>query len=77
MSDMFRSFTDPSPIRRTLAVALILISLVVVAVAEHDIQSRPDAQMRGSKMLWRVVCLNALGAAAYFQWGRRESLTPS
>jgi hypothetical protein len=29
--------------------------------------------VRGSKPLWRLVSLNALGALAYFRWGRQPS----
>ncbi len=50
---------------------LIVVSLGVVAAAERDIQHRPADQVRGSKLLWRLVCLNALGSASYFRWGRR------
>lgn len=39
---------------------------------ERDIQRRPADQVRGSKTLWRLVCLNALGAAGYLRWGRRD-----
>jgi len=49
---------------------LLAVSLGLVAVAERDIQRRPAAQVRGSKSLWRFVCLNALGAIGYLRWGR-------
>jgi hypothetical protein len=39
---------------------------------ECDIQRRPADQVRGSKTLWRLVCLNALGATGYLRWGRRD-----
>jgi hypothetical protein len=66
-----------SPARRRVALVLISISLGLVAAAERDLQRRPDAQVRGSKLLWRLVCLNALGAAGYFLWGRRATSMPS
>lgn len=62
-----------TPGRRALAGISIAVSLVIVALAERDLHGRPDAQVRGDKRLWRLVCLNALGALAYFGWGRRPS----
>ncbi len=69
---MTQSFKDLSPGHRVLASVLIAISLGLVAAAERDLQRRPAAQVRGSKPLWRLVCLNALGAVAYLRWGRLE-----
>jgi hypothetical protein len=60
-----------SPAQRWLAAILIAISVGLVAVAERDLHRRPDAQIRGDKRLWRIVCLNAIGAAGYLLWGRR------
>jgi hypothetical protein len=54
-----------------LAAVLIAFSLGLVTIAERDLHRRPDAQVRGDKRLWRVVCLNALGAVGYLLWGRR------
>ena len=50
---------------------LVAASLALVAVAERDLHRRPDTQVRGDKRLWRVVCLNAIGAVSYLLWGRR------
>ena len=60
-----------SPRQRWLAAVLIAVSLGVVAVAERDLHRRPDTQVRGDKRLWRLVCLNAVGAVGYLLWGRR------
>jgi len=60
-----------SPAQRSLAAVLIGVSLGLVAVAERDLHRRPDRQVRGDKRLWRVVCLNAIGAVGYLLWGRR------
>ena len=57
-----------SPAQRSLAVVLIAVSFGLVAVAERDLHRRPDTQVRGDKMLWRVVCLNAVGAVGYLLW---------
>jgi hypothetical protein len=60
-----------SPARRSLAAVLVAISIALVAVAERDLHRRPDKQIRGDKRLWRIVCLNAIGAAGYLLCGRR------
>ncbi len=70
---MKKSFRDRSPVGKALAVAVMLVSLVIVARAERDVQRRPAAEIRGGKLLWRLVSLNAVGALAYFRWGRVRS----
>ena len=69
-----KPFNERSPARRLWAVALIVLSLGLVTAAERDIQRRPANEMRGSKLLWRLLCLNALGAVGYLRWGRRANL---
>ena len=64
---------DRSPRERLGIVALLAGAVSVVASAEYDLQRRPADEVRGSKTLWRLACLNAIGAAIYFRWGRRAS----
>ena len=66
------NFKKLPPIRRYTMLSLFGISLGLVAVAERDVHKRPNAAVRGPKLLWQVVCLNALGAVSYFKWGRRQ-----
>ena len=73
MSKMIKDFKAQSAARRSLVMVLIAVSLVLVAAAERDLERRPAADVRGSKLLWRLICLNALGAASYLRWGRREA----
>jgi hypothetical protein len=54
---------------------LIVVSLAIVGVAEVDLHRRPASMVRGDKRLWRVVCLNALGALAYLFFGRETEST--
>jgi hypothetical protein len=61
--------------KRIWAPVVIALSLGLVAAAQRDLQRRPADEVRGSKLLWRLVCLNALGAASYFRWGRRASVS--
>jgi hypothetical protein len=62
-----------SPQGRIWASVLLAISLALVATAQRDIQRRPASEIRGKKTVWRLVCLNALGAVSYLRWGRRPA----
>ena len=68
-----KAFKDLSPPQQRLAIAAIAVSVAVVAVAQRDLQRRPASEVRGEKWLWRIVCLNALGALAYLRFGRRPA----
>jgi hypothetical protein len=71
LKDLQRQFKDLSPVGRLCVTVLVMIGLGVIAAAERDIQLRSAAEVRGSKLLWRLVCLNVLGAPIYLRWGRR------
>jgi hypothetical protein len=73
MSRSKEKFNEYSPVKRLWIVFVFLASLGLVAAAERDIQRRPADQVRGGKSFWRLVCLNALGAAGYLRWGRRSA----
>jgi len=75
--EVTNKFKDLSPPQRLVALGLAAVSLGVVTAAERDLQRRPAGQVRGDKWLWRLVCLNALGALAYFRWGRRQTAPSS
>jgi hypothetical protein len=68
-----KKFKDLPPRQRMIASGLMLVSLSLVVAAERDLSHRKPAELRGSRLLWRVLCLNALGAIAYFRWGRRTA----
>jgi hypothetical protein len=68
-----KSLKEMSPPQRVVAVASIVASLAVVTAAERDLQRRPAEEVRGDKRIWRLVCLNAVGALGYFRWGRRAT----
>lgn len=70
MSQSKKKFSEYSPAKRLWIAAVFVISLGLVAAGERDVQRRPADQIRGSKLFWRFACLNALGAASYFGWGR-------
>ncbi|MGO9750824.1 MAG: hypothetical protein ACLP8S_14240 [Solirubrobacteraceae bacterium] len=66
------NFKSLSPVRRNTMLGLFAASLGLVAAAERDVHRRTSADVRGPKILWQIVCLNALGAVSYFRWGRRK-----
>jgi hypothetical protein len=68
-----KRLNEYSPPQQLLIVVLATASLGLVGAAERDIQRRPANRVRGRKSLWRLVCLNAIGAASYFRWGRRAT----
>ena len=52
---------------------IAVVHVPVTAWTWRDIKARPDAQVRGSKPLWRVVsALNTGGSVAYWLLGRRR-----
>jgi hypothetical protein len=61
--------------RQRIAIgALAAVELSAKLAAARDIQRRPAAQLRGSKLLWRLALLvNTFGPLAYFLLGRRRS----
>lgn len=70
-----RDFRALSPVRQAAIVGITAWNLWLLAAAQLDIHRRPADHVRGSKALWRVLCLiNTVGPLAYFRWGRR---TPS
>ncbi len=68
-----KRFKDLSSSGKVWASTLIAVGVVLVTAAERDIQRRSADELVGSKLMWRAVCLNALGAVSYFRWGRRNA----
>jgi hypothetical protein len=68
-----KSFKQMSPAQRVATIVSIVLSLGLVTAAERDLHRRDPDDVRGDKRLWRLVSLNALGALAYFRWGRRPN----
>jgi hypothetical protein len=66
-----RPFGERPLLQRVLIALSTLASLVIVGVAERDLQGRPEEQIRGNRPAWRLVSLNAVGALAYLRLGRR------
>ncbi|HET6506762.1 MAG TPA: hypothetical protein VFG42_08230 [Baekduia sp.] len=62
-----------TPAGRAAAGVAITVALAIVGAAQRDLFRRSAGEVRGDKRLWHLVCLNALGALAYFRWGRRPA----
>jgi hypothetical protein len=71
MTEQKRRFRERSPAAQLAIVVLTAVSIVIVAIAERDLQRRPASQVRGKKLPWRIACTNALPAVIYLRWGRR------
>jgi hypothetical protein len=63
-------FRQRPPREQAEIVGFIALSLAIVAVAQNDLRRRPTGQVRGSRTLWRLLSLNAIGALIYLCWGR-------
>jgi hypothetical protein len=66
------SRTPQTPRQRLAAAVLIPVSLAIVAAAEVDLHRRPASEVKGDRRIWRLVCLNAIGALAYLFFGRQH-----
>lgn len=65
-----KPFKERSPREQAQIVGFLALSLMVVSLAQNDLRRRPASEIRGSKTIWRIVSLNALGAVVYLIWGR-------
>jgi hypothetical protein len=74
MSKVLEKFRKLPPGYQAAIAAITAWNIWLSAAAQRDIQRRPPAEIRGPKLIWRVVCLtNTVGPAAYFRWGRRRA----
>lgn len=67
---MRRKKSKHNPVIASIAIA---VSLGIVAFAQRDLHARQPSEIHGSKRIWRLVCLNAIGAIAYLACGRRQA----
>lgn len=73
MSLRKKRWSEYSPVQQVVLGVVMVLSLGLVAAAERDVQRRSTDEIRGSRLLWRVLCLNALGAIGYYLLGRRPT----
>lgn len=65
-------YRDMGTAGKAAVLLLAAISLLIIGRAERDIASRDEDEVRGSRALWRIVSLNAVGALVYLRFGRRR-----
>jgi hypothetical protein len=66
-------FRERPPREQAEIAAFVALSIVVVALAQNDLRRRPASQIRGRKVIWRLLSLNGLGALIYLFLGRVRS----
>jgi hypothetical protein len=71
VADFYRGL---SPLGRLGLWVLVAVEAVLIVITQRDIQRHPAADIRGPKLLWRVLATqNVIGPALYFAIGRRSS----
>jgi hypothetical protein len=69
-----RRWSDLTPGQRAGAVIGGIVQLVLMVLAQRDLNRRTADEIRGPKQLWRAaVLVNFVGPIAYFVIGRRGS----
>jgi hypothetical protein len=59
---------------REVVITVVAVEAVAAAFAFRDLARRPEEQVRGPKLLWRVLIgLNPGNSLAYWAFGRRAS----
>jgi hypothetical protein len=72
---MFRSkrrWSELTSAQRAGVLAMVAVQAVLAVFAQRDLGSRSQAEVRGPKIVWRVLTLNSAGAVAYLVVGRRS-----
>jgi hypothetical protein len=67
-----RRWSELTTSQRAGVLALIAVQAVLTSLVQQDLGMRSRAELRGPKVLWRVLTLNTLGAVAYMLVGRRR-----
>jgi hypothetical protein len=68
-----KKWKDMPPQARVGAVVVGAIQLSLLLAAQRDISRRPADQIRGSKIMWRLVSfVNFIGPGSYFAFGRKK-----
>jgi hypothetical protein len=71
-----KQWKDYTKAQRTAIIGAATIQLTLMAAAQIDITRRPAGEIRGSKLLWRILTLvNFIGPLAYFAFGRKRPAT--
>jgi len=60
--------------RRNLLIVALLVHAVLVFLGWRDLSRRTDEQVRGPKLLWRIlIALNSGNSIAYWTIGRKRA----
>ena len=69
-----KQWNDLTPCQRSAVVGAAVVQVTLLTAAQIDITRRSKEQIRGAKLLWRIlVFVNFIGPIAYFAIGRRRS----
>ncbi len=68
-----KKWAELSTAQRSATVAGAVVQLTLLAAAQIDIARRSSGEVRGTKLMWRLIVLvNFIGPLAYFALGRRK-----
>jgi hypothetical protein len=68
-----KKWKDMPPQARFGAFVVGAIQLSLLIAAQRDISRRPAEQIRGNKIMWRLISfLNFIGPGSYFAFGRKR-----
>lgn len=69
-----KTWSDLSPTQQRLAMVAGAAEAVLTAVALRDLSGRRADEVRGPRMVWRLVCfVQPVGPVAYLVLGRRSA----
>jgi drug/metabolite transporter (DMT)-like permease len=69
-----KRWKDMSPAQRAATVVGSIVQVSLLAAALWDIAHRPEAEIKGSKGMWRAASfVNFVGPIAYFLFGRKKT----
>jgi hypothetical protein len=69
-----KRWSDFTPCQRAVLVTGAVVQVTLLTAAQIDITRRPKEQIRGAKLLWRILVLvNFIGPIAYFAIGRKRT----
>lgn len=67
-----KSWSELNAAQRSTIMAGAAVQLALLTAAQVDLARRPVNQIRGSKLMWRlVVFINFIGPLAYLAFGRK------
>lgn len=73
MTKTKQKWSDLSPTAKALVIVGSLVELVLTTLALRDLSRRSAAQVRGPKLMWRLVAfVQPVGPIAYLLFGRRR-----